>query len=85
MTAFQCSQCGACCRNLAQHDMYRFLDRGDGICKNLDITSNLCKIYEDRPLICRVDQSYEFFSDLMSLEEYHQVNEKNCEILRTKG
>lgn len=36
--------------------MYKDLDRGDGACKFLNGT--LCAIYESRPHLCWVDESY---------------------------
>lgn len=80
---FQCSACGICCRNLDKSELYKGLDRGDGTCIYLD--ENLCSIYKDRPLICRVDESYQqFFSSQYSLEEYYQLNYDACKALQNK-
>jgi hypothetical protein len=74
---FECDACGHCCRNLDKSSIYSELDRGDGTCKYL--VGDLCSIYENRPLICRVDESYEkFFKDIMSLEEYYKLNCEAC-------
>ena len=74
---FECDACGHCCRNLNNSPIYSELDRGDGTCKYL--IGDLCSIYENRPLICRVDESYEkFFKDVMSLEEYYKLNCEAC-------
>lgn len=56
---FECDKCGECCRHLKGISIYAELDRGDGICKYLK--GNLCSIYEDRPLFCRIDDCYEQF------------------------
>lgn len=57
------------------------LDRGDGVCRYLD--GNLCSIYATRPLLCRVDESYEvYFKDKMSKEEYYRQNYLCCEQLK---
>lgn len=78
---FQCDQCGACCRHLGWSDLYRELDRGDGVCKYL--SGNLCSIYENRPLLCRVDESYEaFFNGVMSRTTYDKLNYEACERLK---
>lgn len=78
---FPCNKCGACCRNLHLSPLYAKLDRGDGVCKYL--SGDLCSIYGSRPLLCRVDESYEkFFKDVMSLEDYYQLNRKTCEELK---
>lgn len=78
---FKCDKCGACCRHVNLSSLYQILDRGDGICKYLD--NNLCTIYEKRPLLCRIDDSYRaFFSSVMSKEEYYRLNYEACSELR---
>lgn len=78
---FECDKCGMCCRNLDKSDIYKELHNGDGICKYLD--GNLCSIYDDRPLLCRIDESYEvYFKDKMSLNEYYEANYKVCSELK---
>lgn len=78
---FPCDKCGACCRNLHLSPLYAELDRGDGVCKYL--SKNLCSIYESRPLLCRVDESYEkFFKEVMSIEEYYRINLDVCKKLK---
>lgn len=74
---FRCDKCGECCKNLNKSDIYSFLDRGDGVCKYLN--RNLCSIYNERPLLCRVDESYfVFFKDTLSLEDYYKINYQFC-------
>ena len=78
---FECDKCGNCCRNLKMSKLYNDLDRGDGICKYL--VGNLCSIYENRPLKCNIEKSYdEFFSKTMSREEFYEENYKICEKLK---
>lgn len=78
---FQCNQCGLCCKNLTLSPVYAELDRGDGTCKYLK--DNLCSIYNDRPLLCRIDESYEvFFRDSFSREEYYRINYEMCNKLK---
>lgn len=80
---FICDMCGNCCRNLKHSDLYQELDRGDGICKYLD--GNKCSIYADRPLLCRVDESYEkIFKGKISRDEYYQLNYESCNRLKEK-
>lgn len=74
---FMCDKCGKCCRNLDKSPIYEELHDGNGICKYLD--GNLCSIYENRPLLCRVDESYnKFFKNTMTLEKYYKINYKFC-------
>lgn len=80
---FHCDCCGECCKNLDKSELYRELDRGDGICRYLD--GNLCPIYENRPLICRVDECYDqFFKELYTKDEYYELNYQACKQLKNK-
>ena len=75
VVVFPCTKCGLCCKNLDKSSIYSYLDRGDGTCVNFDSASHLCEIYEDRPLICRVDAYYEQnLSASMSRDEYIAAN-----------
>ncbi|AVP65972.1 zinc/iron-chelating domain-containing protein [Clostridium botulinum] len=74
---FMCDKCGQCCRNLDKSPIYAELHSGNGVCKYLD--GNLCSIYENRPLLCRVDESYDaFFKNTMTLEKYYKLNYEFC-------
>jgi len=78
---FPCDKCGACCRSLHRSALYADLDRGDGICRYL--TGNLCSIYPQRPLLCRVEDSYHtFFSNALDWETYRRLNQEACVVLR---
>lgn len=80
---FPCNKCGACCRNLNRSPLYDEMHNGDGICRYLK--GNLCSIYQDRPLICRIDDAYRaFFKKEMTLEEYYERNKKACEMLNNQ-
>lgn len=78
---FKCECCGCCCRNLDKNKIYSALDRGDGVC--IYLRENLCSIYENRPLLCRVDESYDLlFSGLITREEYYFKNKQICKVLK---
>lgn len=80
---FECDRCGECCRNLNKSPIYRELHSGDGICRYLK--GNLCSIYSKRPLLCRVDESYDaIFKDKLSYEEYLQLNYRYCNELKKR-
>ena len=80
---FPCDQCGECCRNLQLSELYSELDRGNGVCRYL--VGNLCSIYPSRPLLCRIDESYDyFFKDSMTREEFYRANLQVCSKLKTK-
>lgn len=81
---FKCDQCGACCRALSDSAIYASLNRGDGVCKYLD--GNLCSIYENRPLLCRIDESYEIlWKDLIDIDTYYKHNYEACKLLKAAG
>ncbi len=81
---FACSKCGLCCKSIGVNEVYRELDRGDGVCKNFDVKTNLCKIYESRPLICRVEEYYvENLSDSILKSDWFLMNEQSCIALKT--
>lgn len=78
---FNCDRCGACCRALDSSSIYASLNRGDGVCKYLD--GNLCSIYENRPLLCRIDESYELlWKDIMDKGTYYRQNYEACKLLK---
>lgn len=78
---FECDKCGCCCRHLDKSELYKELDRGDGICRYLE--GNICSIYETRPVLCRVDLSYDlYFKDYMDREEYYRLNRETCKKLK---
>ena len=79
---FICDCCGCCCRNLNKSPLYAELDSGNGTCKYL--IGNLCSIYDQRPLLCRIDDCYElFFKNSMEREKFYKLNMLVCENLKT--
>lgn len=80
---FLCDRCGNCCRNLHKSVLYANLDIGNGTCKYLK--ENLCSIYDERPLLCRVDECYDvYFKKIMEKEEYYRQNKMICRKLKNK-
>lgn len=80
---FPCAQCGSCCRNLDKCGLYAELDRGDGTCRYL--LDNRCSIYDERPLLCRIDDCYDlYFHKVMERSEYYRLNRAECRILRKR-
>ena len=81
---FQCKKCGECCRNLKLSPIYSELDDGTGKCKYLN--GNLCSIYQNRPLLCRIDECYDtFFKDKMTKDEYYRLNYEVCDKLKKQS
>lgn len=82
---FECIQCGLCCRNIHLIPELKEYHNGDGICMYLNIDTNLCEIYDKRPIICDVEKSYKtFFESFMTEEEYLKKNYEGCELLWEK-
>jgi len=80
---FECDGCGECCKNIGHIDELKDFDRGDGICKYLDFETKLCKIYENRPDICRVDVMYKkIYKNYYSKHEFFKLNYEACKILK---
>lgn len=78
---FSCDKCGECCKHLHLSSLYADLDRGDGVCKYL--VNNLCSIYQNRPIKCRIDESYAlYFRNTYSLEEFYEINKAICNKLK---
>ena len=82
---FQCDKCGCCCRHISNSPIYKELDRGDGVCRYLDMETRLCKIYINRPIFCNVDKFYEqYLLSECSIEEFYSINYESCEILKER-
>lgn len=80
---FSCIRCGACCMNLkAFHGVYDDLDDGSGCCIHFEKSMRKCLIYENRPQKCNVLDSYVFFKDIITLNEYFEMTSAGCCSLR---
>lgn len=80
---FPCTRCGACCRSVSLTSQTAWLDRGDGSCKYLDEKTTLCKIYEARPKICRIDFQFQTnYQQKFSWQEFCEENQKACADLK---
>lgn len=80
---FSCNRCGACCRAVAVSPLTKHLAAPDGTCRHLDRATQLCRIYAQRPDICRVDKQYTLhFQDKLSWNDFCALNERACAFLR---
>lgn len=85
MNPFPCTACGHCCRNVHLSEKTAFLDRGDGVCRHLNTDTHLCSIYEDRPLVCRVEDYYKtHLTEQYTWDEFVRLNLQICHKLQTK-
>lgn len=74
---YACKRCGRCCRRVDLVDELAYLDRGDGVCKNLT-DENLCRIYAERPPLCNGKYLYENFFPNMTVAEFHEMIAALC-------
>lgn len=78
---YPCSKCGMCCRNIGHVMELQCYDLGNGICKFLE--NNLCSIYYNRPLVCRVDYMYErYFKEYCDKSTFFEKNMEVCRKLK---
>ncbi|WP_370663060.1 YkgJ family cysteine cluster protein [Massilia violaceinigra] len=60
-----------------------WLDRGDGICRNLDLATARCRIYDRRPDVCNVRAMYEQrYRKQMAWPVFVVLNQVACDELR---
>jgi Fe-S-cluster containining protein len=80
--SFPCTRCGLCCQNIDKVEILKEYHRGNGVC--IYYKPNFgCTIYENRPLVCRIDEGYVVFaSDQLSLEDYYYANAEVCNQLQ---
>lgn len=82
---FPCSSCGLCCQNIANIEELKEFDLGNGVCIHFDSISNSCKIYNNRPTICRVDKMFDVkYYQYFTREEFYIENAKICNLLQKR-
>ncbi len=70
------------CKNITGIVELIGFDAGNGVCKFLDLETNRCKIYESRPLICRVDEAHKKLYSHIPLKEFYAKNAEVCNALQ---
>ena len=79
---FPCTQCGACCKSIEGIDFLANYNE-NGRCNKL--VDNRCSIYDDRPLLCRIDEAYEqIFSPYITKQAFYEQNALACNQLQEK-
>ncbi|MGU5638073.1 YkgJ family cysteine cluster protein [Aeromonas veronii] len=79
---FPCTSCGKCCRRVSANPETVFLDRGDGVCSFFAEETHLCTIYDQRPLVCRVEDYYHTrLADVISWDQFVRINLAICKKL----
>lgn len=81
---YKCENCGECCKNGNPARWDPKLDDGNGNCPYLDLTTNLCTIYETRFDFCRIHSWYEknYAPKGISKDLYLQSQIAGCDYLR---
>lgn len=78
---FPCDCCGECCKHVNRIPQLLGFDRGDGICKFLNV-DNRCSIYSIRPNACNCKYVYEKYFPYMSVREFHRIIYFFCKIIK---
>ena len=82
---FPCSSCGLCCQNISKVKELKEFDLGNGTCIHFDSISNGCKIYNNRPTICRVDEMFDIkYQQYFTREEFYIENARICNLLQER-
>lgn len=88
---FKCSQCGFCCKKVKlavlnarifklpkEVTQFPYKWDKDGVCEMLEYIDGKarCKVYEDRPVLCRVMDMNKYFN--LHIDKYLRINKKAC-------
>ena len=86
MTKFPCTKCGLCCmRAGALEDFPHEVDY-NGVCSKYDRENKECTIYEDRPMICRIDDYHtKYLSANIDINIWHYHNAQMCNKMITQA
>lgn len=86
LNKFPCTSCGCCCRRIGKTvEKAKFLSgelafpfKWDetGKCEMLT-DDNRCRVYDTRPLVCRIEEMYKYFGSY-SREEFYKMNIAAC-------
>ena len=94
---FNCDKCGLCCDNIAnalnQKGIHAGLDQAikdfpfkleNGKCPNFK--RNRCAVYENRPLLCRIDDLFTAYPDLaVDRDAWHAKQHSACNVLKQRA
>jgi Fe-S-cluster containining protein len=88
-TSFPCTSCGSCCKRIGNAERILPIDivnplhfpynkDSSGKCEKLK-DDNTCSVYENRPLVCNIEKTMEFYG--LSRDEFFQANIEVCNII----
>lgn len=80
-----CKRCGHCCFTITQNpQLFDGMIDDHGGCLHFDHERRLCKVYERRPLMCRVDDLYDaLYTGVCTRAEYYAAQAASCLLIRT--
>jgi Fe-S-cluster containining protein len=85
--SFPCTSCGACCRHIdrakelinANPELnFPYTWDETGKCEMLG-EDNRCKVYDNRPLLCNIDEFMKFYE--ISKKKFYKLNINACHLL----
>ncbi len=79
-----CSRCGTCCLHVDRVAVFSDMALPDGKCRYLS-DENLCKIYQNRPNLCRAEYVYRIHYNHLSIEEYFKMMNSLCKQLQKEN
>ena len=79
MKKFPCTKCGLCCMRAGTVENFPYKTDYNGVCEKYDLQKRECTIYEDRPIVCRIDDYYDkYLSANMDRNHWHHYNAQMC-------
>ena len=82
---YKCDNCGECCKNWNPARYDKTLVDDNGICKYLNLDTNLCTIYDTRPDFCRVEKWWRIACQHLDWNEYVRLTKIGCDMVRNIG
>ena len=88
---FKCSGCGLCCKNVERAAestkhikalAFPYSWDETGRCEKLN-SDNTCSVYNERPLLCNVDEVIKFFN--LDKYNFYKINELACKELQDEN
>jgi Fe-S-cluster containining protein len=80
---WECDGCGKCCESIKS--ILPDFALKNGVCCHLDTETRKCRIYFERPLVCRVDEFYETnLKYSMGKDRYYAQQKIMCELAKEK-
>lgn len=83
--SFPCTRCGLCCQNIKHVPELNDFHNGDGHCLYFKADVG-CTIYQERPLVCRVDEGYQqLFENKISKKNFYLKNAEVCNYMQLEA